>query len=119
MLHDMDLGAGEGMVGYHIFRTRDRGRGYGTSALNALCSYALELGLQRLVVITSVDNAASRRIAEKCGFRFIGPAREGPHLVVFERASRRAHARSPLSTPRQRGGGEITKRSSPRGFLLR
>ena len=85
LLHDIDREQREALVGYHIFRTAQRGRGYGTAALAALCHYAFEEGaLQHLVMITSIDNTASRRIAEKCGFREIGPAREGPHLVAYE-----------------------------------
>ncbi len=85
-LHDMDLDQHEAMVGYHIFDAETRGGGYGAAALDALWLYAFrELGLHRLVIITSLDNAASRRIAEKCGFVEIGPAREGPELIGYER----------------------------------
>ncbi len=86
MLHDIDRQQAEAMVGYHVFRSSDRGRGYGTAALRSLCEYAfLSLGFKRLIAITEWENEASRRIAEKCGFRDIGSAREGKHLVVFER----------------------------------
>ena len=85
-LHDMDLDQHQAMVGYHIFDADKRGRGYGTAALGALCHYAFhELGLDRLVMITEFENSASQRIAEKCGFLNIGPAREGPDLIVYER----------------------------------
>ncbi len=84
-LHDMDPDQHEAMVGYHIFDAEERGGGYGAAALDALCHHALhELGLHRLVIITSLDNSASKRIAEKCDFRSIGPAREGPDLIVYE-----------------------------------
>ena len=86
MLHDIDRRKREALVGYHVFQPGDRERGYGTAALGALSEYALgELGLRRLVVITARDNAASRRIAAKAGFREVGPAREGPDLVCYER----------------------------------
>lgn len=85
-LHDMDRGSCAAMAGYHIFRKRDRGRGIGTTALALLCTYsAVELHLRRLVAITSHDNVASRRTAEKAGFRYKGPATEGGGLVVYER----------------------------------
>ena len=85
-LHDMDPDRHKAMVGYHIFDAEKRGKGYGTDALDALCHYALhDLGLDRLVMITTLENTASRRIAEKCDFQSIGPAREGPHLIVYER----------------------------------
>ena len=86
MLHDIDRDGGLGMVGYHIFQANDRGHGTGTAALSMLCAYAFrELKLPRLVAITGVENIASRRIAEKCGFVCIGAAREGVHLVAYER----------------------------------
>jgi len=88
ILHDIDAPQREAMVGYHIFQLAQRGHGYGTAALTALCSYAFgTLGLMRLVAITSLDNVASRRLAAKCAFRELGAAREEPHLVVYERTS--------------------------------
>ncbi len=85
-LHDMDSDHHEAMVGYHIFEAEKRGKGYGTAALNALCHYAFrELGLHRLTMITALENAASRRIAEKCDYQSIGPAREGKDLIVYVR----------------------------------
>lgn len=93
MLHDIE--SHEAMVGYHIFSATDRGRGYGSDALSAVCGFAFEkLGLERLVVITTLENAASRRIAERCGFVEIGPAREGPNLVGYELRRRHEGARS-------------------------
>jgi len=81
-----DVSGREAMVGYHVFRRADRRNGYGTEALSGLCEFALGgLAMRRLVAITGVGNAASRRIAMKCGFREIGAAREGPHLVCYER----------------------------------
>jgi RimJ/RimL family protein N-acetyltransferase len=89
ILHDIDSERAEAMVGYHIFRAADRGTGTGAAALRALCDYAFgELRVGRLVIITTLDNAASRRLAEKCGFRETGPAREGPHLVTYQRTAR-------------------------------
>lgn len=80
-----DIAANEGMIGYHIFLADDRQHGYGSDALTTVTTYARrELGLVRLIIITSVDNTASRRLAKKCGFGEIGPAREGPSKVVYE-----------------------------------
>jgi RimJ/RimL family protein N-acetyltransferase len=83
MLHDIDRGELVGLVGYHLFRSADRGQGAGTVALSMLIEYGFgSMGLRRLVAITGVNNVASQRIAEKCGFtRTV--AREGPHLVAF------------------------------------
>lgn len=85
MLHDIEAER-VSLVGYHVFKAEDRGRGIGSLALQALCRYAFdEMGILRLVAITGVENQASQRIAAKCGFTNKGKAREGPHLVVFER----------------------------------
>ncbi len=86
LLHDIDRKQQEALVAYHLFRPEDRHQGYGTDALRAIYDYASgELHLRRLVVITSLDNLAARRIAVKAGFREVGAAREGPQLVVYER----------------------------------
>jgi RimJ/RimL family protein N-acetyltransferase len=83
--HDADWSNHESLVGYHIFREEQRGKGTGTAALALLRDYGVrDLGLERLVAITGTDNRASRAIASKAGFREIGPAREGEHLVVYE-----------------------------------
>jgi RimJ/RimL family protein N-acetyltransferase len=87
-LHDIDERTKEALVGYHLFRPGARRKGFGTAALRALCDYAFgTLDMKRLVIITSLDNAASRRIAEKCGFRETGAPREGPDLIAFERVA--------------------------------
>ena len=84
--HDAVWPKREALVGYHIFRSDQRGKGTGSAALALLCDYgAQELGLRRLIAITSTGNRASRSIASKVGFLDIGPAREGAHLVVYER----------------------------------
>jgi RimJ/RimL family protein N-acetyltransferase len=55
-----------------------RGRGATTQAVRAACRYAAipreegGLGLTRLLIRASVDNLASRRVAEKAGFRPAG-----------------------------------------------
>lgn len=90
-LHDIDWEAKEAMVGYHLFRSENRGRGWGSAALKALSEYGFgRLELRQLVAITSYDNVASRRVAAKAGFRELGPAREGPDLVVYERLAKEA-----------------------------
>jgi RimJ/RimL family protein N-acetyltransferase len=78
-LHDVDAESGDAPVGYHLFEPIFRGRGIGTRALGLLQKYVIEqTPLQRLVVITSADNVAARRIAEKCGFTSSGAPREDP-----------------------------------------
>jgi RimJ/RimL family protein N-acetyltransferase len=60
-------------VGYWT-AARARGRGVASRALGALSAWAFETfaaeGLQRLDLLHQVDNAASCRVAEKCGFTF-------------------------------------------------
>ena len=78
-LHDRDDGRGETLIGYHLFRGVDRGRGTGTAALGLLRDWTLQhTSLERLVVITAETNLASRRAAEKAGFRFVGRPHEDP-----------------------------------------
>ena len=56
-----------------------RGQGLASRALGAMLDWAVrELGLRSARLACHVDNAASRRVAEKCGFEFIG--RDGDEL---------------------------------------
>ncbi len=53
-----------------------RGRGTTTRALRRLCRFALEeLRLERLDLLTDVENLASQRVAQKVGFRREGIVR--------------------------------------------
>ena len=72
----LQLGSSQtGHIGYWCAADA-RGRGTTTRALRRLCRYALdELGLERLDLLTDVDNLASRRVAEKVGFRCEGVMR--------------------------------------------
>jgi ribosomal-protein-alanine N-acetyltransferase len=61
-------------VGYWVAAER-RGQGLATAAVSALCELAFgELRLHRLEAATLVDNRASQRVLEKCGFTRIGLA---------------------------------------------
>lgn len=84
-LHDIDIEQGEAMIGYHLFQLHDRGQGIGRAALALLQHYVIEeTDLQRLIIITGRDNSPSRIIATKCGFEYMGGARENPEgLVVY------------------------------------
>ncbi|UAB95747.1 GNAT family N-acetyltransferase [Dactylosporangium vinaceum] len=54
-----------------------RGKGYTTAAVRALCRYGFErLGLVRIVWRAHVGNDASRRVAEKVGFKVEGVQRD-------------------------------------------
>jgi RimJ/RimL family protein N-acetyltransferase len=55
-----------------------RGRGVTTRAVEQVTTWAFaELGLRRLRIVCAVDNAASRHVAETCGFRLSGGERLG------------------------------------------
>jgi RimJ/RimL family protein N-acetyltransferase len=62
-------------VSYNV--TADlRGQGIAPRALNAFLTWAAEhIDLRRAHLASHVDNLASRRVAEKCGFVLVG--REG------------------------------------------
>lgn len=84
VLHDINWQTGEALVAYDVFERRLRGQGIGAKALALLQRYvAAETPLTLLVVIPSEDNVASRRVAEKCGFRYSRRAREDARLCVF------------------------------------
>lgn len=86
LLHDIDTPAQEALVAYHLFHTSDRGQGIGTRMLVLLKQYiAEETNLKKVLIITSRDNPASQRIAQKCGFEYIGASREDPiNGMVFQ-----------------------------------
>lgn len=91
LLHDEN--AGESLVGYHVFEPGQRGRGIDTKALTLLKRFVAEqTELSRLVIITSRDNFASRRLATRCGFMHVGASREDPENgMVFEWIVPREH----------------------------
>jgi RimJ/RimL family protein N-acetyltransferase len=64
-LEDVDLG--------FAFLTRFQAKGYGYEAAAATLVYGSEqLGLKRVVAITSMDNVGSARLLEKIGMQFEG-----------------------------------------------
>lgn len=79
-----DLRGVDALVGYALLEEY-RGQGIGTVALRLLQRAATARGLALLTIITGLDNAASRRLAARCDFGYIGPAREAPEkLVVYQ-----------------------------------
>jgi RimJ/RimL family protein N-acetyltransferase len=52
-----------------------RGRGAATAALRLLSEWAFASGLVRLELLISVENPASKRVAERCGYAFEGVLR--------------------------------------------
>lgn len=68
-------------VGYAIFRPEDRGKGYMTEALRIFSAYLFELKpIPRLQLGMFNGNAASRKVAEKCGYHLEGVQRQGGFL---------------------------------------
>ena len=65
------LDKGEAEIGYWIGRDH-WGNGYVPEAVNALVEYGFGvLGLGTIWCLCRVDNRNSRRVQEKCGFRFV------------------------------------------------
>ena len=62
-------------VGYFIVQACT-GRGYATEAAQSMVRYAFsELGVERVDLQCRADNAASQRVAERCGFTLEGRSR--------------------------------------------
>jgi RimJ/RimL family protein N-acetyltransferase len=63
-------------LAYHLYDDRHAGRGYVTEAVQLLADYLFAAKKEhRLQLVIEPGNAASRRIAEKCGFTLEGTAR--------------------------------------------
>lgn len=83
-LMDLDWEQRRGDVGFWI-ASWARGQGVATRAVHLLSRWALtELGLARIQLGTYVDNHASQRVAERCGF-----LREGVLRAFLEVRGRR------------------------------
>jgi RimJ/RimL family protein N-acetyltransferase len=68
MAFGIDADAKSGELGY-IVAPEARGRGVATAALRLLTEWGFtEHGLLRIELLISVDNEASRRVAERCGY---------------------------------------------------
>ncbi|MGH3507978.1 MAG: GNAT family N-acetyltransferase [Nocardioidaceae bacterium] len=63
-------------ISYQLFGDRHAGRGYTSEAVRLLVNYLFGLKrVNRLQLNIHPENAASRRVAEKCGFTFEGVMR--------------------------------------------
>jgi RimJ/RimL family protein N-acetyltransferase len=81
---EIDREAGYGEIGYWV-AAEARGRGVATRAVRLLTEWAQrELGLQRLELLPHKDNVASRRVAEKAGYRVTGELRGAPRAGIEE-----------------------------------
>ena len=63
-------------LAYQIYDPEQRGKGVMTEAVNMMVRYLFESKrMNRIRLVIHPDNAASRRLAEKCGFQHEGTAR--------------------------------------------
>jgi len=63
-------------LSYQLYDTKYYGKGVMTEAVNMLVQYLFETKrMNRIRLVIHPDNAASRRLAEKCGFTHEGTAR--------------------------------------------
>lgn len=63
-------------LSYQLYASEERGKGATTEAVGLLVRYLFETRqVNRIRLIIHPENAASRRVAEKCGFRHEGTAR--------------------------------------------
>jgi RimJ/RimL family protein N-acetyltransferase len=77
-LHDLQLfNKREGEIGYWVRRSA-RGRGVASTAIRAMAAFAFnELKLVRVSMRIRLDNASSRRAADRAGARYEGALRNG------------------------------------------
>ena len=91
---EIDREAGELELGY-IVAPAVRGRGLGTEILRLLTRWAFdELEAQRVYLIIDVENPASARVAERCGYRLEGVMRS-IHLKQGQRVDAGLWSRLP------------------------
>ena len=63
-------------ISYQLFGDQHAGKGYTTEAVNLLVAYLFgRKRVNRMQLNIHPDNAASKRVAEKCGFTFEGVMR--------------------------------------------
>jgi RimJ/RimL family protein N-acetyltransferase len=83
---ELDREPGYGEIGYWV-AAHARGRGVATRAVRMLADWARdELGLTTIEILPHRDNAASRRVAEKAGFRYTGEEKPCPRAANDEPA---------------------------------
>jgi RimJ/RimL family protein N-acetyltransferase len=84
---EIDREAGELELGYIVAREA-WGRGVATAILRLLTRWAFdEIGAQRAYLIIDVENAASARVAERCGYHL-----EGVMRSIYVKQGQRADA---------------------------
>ena len=92
-LHKIDLHHSYGELGYRTAPWA-RGRGVASLAVGTVSDWAFgALGLVRLQLMHAVENVASCRVAEKCGFLLEGTTRSSYIYGDGERHSEHLHGR--------------------------
>ena len=92
-LFDVGLEQAVASVGYRIAPSH-RGRGFATTALATVRDWVFaDLAIVRLQLFHAVPNAASCRVADKCGFDLEGVLRSGSVFGDGERYDEHLHAR--------------------------
>lgn len=68
-------------IGFIIYQSDHRGKGYGTEALRLFSSYVFESQpVERLELATHINNIGAQRVAEKCGYSFEGINRKACYI---------------------------------------
>lgn len=63
-------------LSYHIYTTDQRGKGVATEAVKLMTGYLFDRKkVNRIRLIIHPDNASSKRVAQKCGYKYEGVAR--------------------------------------------
>ena len=78
-------------LGYRIYRPENRGKGHMTEAVRLATAYLFDTGpIGRVQILIDPENAASRTVAERCGYSIEGTLRKahfdrGEHvdLVIY------------------------------------
>jgi RimJ/RimL family protein N-acetyltransferase len=95
---EIDREAGELELGYIVAR-QARGRGIATEILRLLTGWAFEeVEAQRAYLIIDVENAASARVAQRCGYQLEGVMRS-IHVKQGRRADAGLWSRLPGDPP--------------------
>ncbi len=94
----VDAEAREVELGYIVAREA-RGRGVATGMVRRLTAWAFEeLGALRVCLLIDVDNAASQRVAERCGYTREGVLRS-VHLKPGQRTDQAVWSMLPSDRP--------------------
>jgi RimJ/RimL family protein N-acetyltransferase len=78
------------------------GKGYASAAVHGLEAMLFELGFHRLEIRCDVQNQASRKVAERCGYRLEGTLRE--HMQRRDGSYRNSHVFGLLAHERAERG---------------